>query len=138
MKTLLLLLVCVSLSAQITTTGTDLSKPEIISTTDILQYELAKYEDNYYVLSFRNGDYRSFIDTRTIGFKATEEEVDSLYKDLENTIGTDLDKTYQLNNHRLVVTPKKKGLYVFVYSDSETDSMFFISKKDLSKLFGKG
>lgn len=135
--TLLLLLTCVSLSAQITTTGTTLNKPEIISTTNILQYELAKYGENRYILSYRNADYQSIDDNRQISFEASNEEIETLYNDLVSTIGTTTDKTYQLNKHTLIVSPKKKGLYFFVYSDYETDSMFFISKKNLSKLFGK-
>lgn len=135
--TLLLITFSFALNAQITTTGQALSKPEIISTTDILQYELARYGDDRYILSYRNLEYKNISDHRQIPFKATNEELESLYNDLINTIGTSTDKTYTLNKHNLIVSPKKKSLFIFVTSETETDSYFYITQKNLERLFGK-
>ncbi len=134
--TLLLLSLCVNINAQIST-GTTIENPRIISTTNPLNYELSENQNDYYVLAFRNAKYSNIKDFRTVGFKATKEELNSFYNDLVSVIGSGSDKEYTLGNHTLMVSPKKKGLYLFFYSPTETDSFFYISAKNLDKLFGK-
>ena len=138
--TLLLLFACVTLSAQITTMGTELKEPTVISNGKNLGLEVSYYKTEkgkYYNLTYRNRDHMSFIDFRSISFFASDSEVEILYADVKGLFDSQKEKAYTLNDADVIIRPNGNKLYFFVSKPGETDSMFFINEKNLAKAFGK-
>lgn len=141
MKTIITLLLFTGICYGQLSKGELFNEPNIISNTNALQFELAEHpnEDgnNYYVFSFRNGQYQQVNDFRNIGFYSTVEDLNVFYSELDKMIETGNKKTFQLGDTNLIATPKKKGLYLHFNGGNEAGSYTYVSKKNLDKLFGK-
>ena len=138
--TLLLLFACVTMSAQITTMGTELKEPTLVSNGKNLGLEVSYLnteEGKYYTFMYQNRERVAFIDFRSISFFASDSELETFYADVKGLLETEKEKAYTLNEANVIVKPIGKYLYFFVSKPGETDSMFFITEKNLKKAFGK-
>ena len=97
---------------------------------------------DFYVLSYRNKEHTSFVDSKYITFTATPEELEYFYNFLKE--GMSLKKGTKRNieicGNTLIVTSKKGWIYVWISHEQqigELDGIIDLTKKQLERLFGK-
>ena len=90
-----------------------------------------------YTLRYRNMIYRSLDEYASFSFYATDEEIEYLYNFFLEQRTDKTGKTIELGKNK--ISAKKMGVSVRI-SDLTTgvlDNYFWLSKKDLERLFGR-
>ena len=101
---------------------------------------LTDLSGGHYSIAYKNLEYPELFEYSSIVFAATQEELDLLYNTLlemcNSTIGT--RKTLTLGSATLYLrTQGLKQVKISVSQKWEIDSWTWLSRKQLSKLFGK-
>jgi hypothetical protein len=96
---------------------------------------------NYYLWMYRNLKYSSITDIKSITFTASNEELEGLYNLLKTQMGADKgsEKRLELGKSTLnFTTTKNLGVAsLIVYDLTASGGYFYLSNKQLDKLFGK-
>lgn len=136
---LLVLFIATTVNAQIS----EASKSEAITVGRAMRHpgspSLQYWEqgnDRYYSIIYQNTKY-SITDIKSIGFYASEEELEQLYNWFK--AGFEAKEIESLNVGKGQLSRGKVGsmIMVFVREEGKTDGEFYLSKKGLDKMFGK-
>ena len=96
---------------------------------------------NRYLWMYNNLKYQTITDINSISFTATDEDLDGLYQSLKTQVlaekGT--ENTLELGQSRInFKTYRALGVSsLMIYDYSEVGAFFYITAKQLDKLFGK-
>jgi helix-turn-helix protein len=100
--------------------------------------KLSKSSDNNYLLTYADKQYVYTTSYKSLLFNANDEELNQLYNILANLFDNPEEKQFKLGNEEIAVKVNKnmgvKCLYIF---DLNNNSYFYLTKKQLSKVFSK-
>ena len=105
---------------------------------DKLEYNIVDSK-NYYSWMYRNSEYKTITDFQSIGFFATQDELDSLYNiivDLYNQ-PSKTEKKLMLGKNEIMLSKSSDNVYVFQYKDGLQVGWTFYKKRQIDKLFNK-
>lgn len=146
-KLILILFVCLfsqNIIAQIGT-GKTVDKPILIGKATKMQDfpRLEKYSnegDNpYYILSFNNLEYPNIDDLKQVDFYANDEELEYLFDFLMGCFKTKDVSTIDVGDQTLLIKKTASSLRITVNYNKEPEpsGWFYLSKKQIERLFGK-
>ena len=92
--------------------------------------------DTSYVITYDNVEYKTIHDYNTIQFVASGGDIESLYQGLKSVFDTGKDINITLGNSLVLVASKKLMGITSIYITTK-DGYFFLTSKQLDKLFGK-
>ncbi|MBO0340937.1 hypothetical protein [Flagellimonas profundi] len=103
-----------------------------------LQYQNTS-EGRYYILSYLNAEYPNLNDAKVVGFFATEDDIEYVYDFLKGGYDNDEDRSLKVGEDviRTEKTVSKKSIIVFVDHKDEPSGFFYLTTKQLDRLFGK-
>lgn len=102
-----------------------------------LEYKIINGERQY-LLIYKNSQYANIVDMKSISFISTIEDLEYLYNTLKSVQGAKDEKTITVGNDRLIIKPiGKKWINVLVYHKGDTEGFFYLTPKQLDKLFGQ-
>ena len=96
-----------------------------------------KPDSDYYVLSYDNLEYPNIDDVKDVGFTATASELEYLYNELLKGFNSKDRINITVGEHNLSYKKVASSIRIDVTKPYETDGWFYLSKKQLAKLFGK-
>jgi hypothetical protein len=101
---------------------------------------LKKFEvrgEDYYIITYRNADYAQIIDIQSFGFVAAPDELEYLYQFLKDGFDTNEDRFLSVGDARLSTIKSASSIAVYVRRAGQPDGYFYVTKKQLDRLFGK-
>lgn len=104
-----------------------------------LEYFTEESGSNRYILTYNDINYKQLTVLKSISFKATDEELSSLYNLLKARIEEKKDAETSLkigDDTVLIVTKKSMGIGMIYLSVTEK-GMFILYNKTLNQLFGR-
>lgn len=104
---------------------------------DLTRVENDSLQKKYHYFHYLNAKYTSIQDFRTLGFFADQNDLDKLYQILINVMESNKEITFSLGEHQIFASCNKSTLAINVSSDTETESLFFLNRRQLERLFGK-
>jgi hypothetical protein len=110
-----------------------------VSSMSIMK-DTAKGGTNTYLWMYNNLKYQTITDIKSIRFTATEEDFNNFYQFLQKQINADkgTEKDLELGKSRLnFKTYKALGVSSLMIYDYSSEGFFYITSKQLDKLFGK-
>ena len=104
-----------------------------------LSYKHYEGRKTIYVLSYLNHEYNYIRDHKSTVFSATEEELNALYDFLIEGFDIKEARTIRVGSDEFWVYKMKNSsaLRISVTHSKDTDGWFYITKRQLQKLFGK-
>lgn len=102
--------------------------------------DTTKGATNTYLWMYNNLKYQTITDIKSISFTATEEDFNNFYHFLEIQIKAEkgTEKDLELGKSRLnFKTYRALGVSSLMINDFTTGGFFYITSKQLEKLFGK-
>jgi hypothetical protein len=102
--------------------------------------ELRKFKikgEPVYVMTYRNLEYQNIIDIQNFGFTATPDELEYLYQFLKDGFNTNEDRFLSVGESKLSTIKSASSIAVFVRRTGKPEGYFYLSKKQLDRLFGK-
>ena len=105
---------------------------------DLVYFE-NETDKNVYILSFNNLEYPSISDIKQITFIANQNELDTLYNFLLEGFKDKELRTIDVGSQTLYIKKTAMSIKITVkYNEkAEPDGWFYLSKKQLMRLFGK-
>ena len=102
--------------------------------------ELAHYDDSKeYLITFRNAEYKTIIDIKSISFEGTQDDLDNLYNLFSSVLNGEKgnEKIIEIGTDKIrIINSKIMGTTsIYVYVDNK--GYFMLDKKWLNKLFNK-
>ena len=100
-------------------------------------------KDTAYFLLYRDVQYKTLIELKSFDFIATSDEINTLYKELIKAIDGEKNKSYtlEIGKGKLHYYKSKNlgfsTLMLFYTDNVGIKGEFFLSKKQIKKLFGK-
>jgi hypothetical protein len=107
-----------------------------------LEYSKGDADVNTYILLYNNLKYATINDINAVSFSATQTEIDAFYSELKNCFEAEKgsEKKFELGKETVwVKTIKNLGVtsLQITTSDDGTLGFFYLTNKQLDKLFGK-
>lgn len=107
-----------------------------------LEYSKGDADVNTYILLYNNLKYTTITDINAVSFSATQTEIDAFYLELKNCFEAEKgsEKKFELGKETVwVKTIKNLGVtsLQITTSDDGTLGFFYLTNKQLDKLFGK-
>ena len=102
--------------------------------------DTAKGGTNTYLWMYNNLKYQTITDIKSISFTATEEDFNNFYQFLQTQVTAEkgTEKDLELGKSRLnFKTYRALGVSSLMITDYSTGGFFYITSKQLDKLFGK-
>lgn len=137
---IIILLALQTLNAQISIEG-KIEEPILIGchwkpkTNRTCLYNSATDSDHYF-FQFTNAEFARIDDIRTVGFKASKQELNLLYQAALDAYEKGNTLALKVGEYDLMLI-KEKWLSFHFSKKGETDSYFMVNKKQLKSLFGK-
>lgn len=94
---------------------------------------------NYYVLTFKNLEYQKIDDIKSMFFYATDDELEYLFNYFIESLKDKETRTIDVGDQTLYLKKTAMSIRVTVTynKDPEPDGWFWLSKKQIERLFGK-
>ncbi|MCO5725544.1 hypothetical protein [Robiginitalea marina] len=103
--------------------------------------ELRLYKINgedYYVITYRNSEYNTFIDLQSFGFYATPQELEFLYNFIRDGLKSEERRTLKVGESTLMTNRfLSRQVAVHVFQVGKPDTYFLLNQNWLDRLFGK-
>ncbi|MGM0931949.1 MAG: hypothetical protein ACQEWD_00740 [Bacteroidota bacterium] len=97
--------------------------------------EKIKVEDqNLFILTFYNLEYIALKEIDNISFYASNEDINYLYNFLQDQLKNKESKTLLLGDNEIMATKVSSSVRIDILGK---DSWFYLSRKQLERLFGK-
>jgi hypothetical protein len=90
---------------------------------------------NLFVLTYLNSKYRGIVDVQSITFYGESEDLESVYNAFKSA--SKETKSMVIGEDRVRIGLFHKEIMISVYPSDNIDSYFYLSKKEVDKLFGK-
>lgn len=98
--------------------------------------EIDKNTKQYY-LYYYNLEYPTIKDIQTISFTATSEELEYFYKFLQSGFDSTDKQSLKIGDASIIIYKTYSSIKVSVTQKNDIPGWFYLSKKQIDKLFGK-
>lgn len=139
MKTLILFLLFAGVSFAQVGEAQSVEQSVVIGVANATGYpELELYpENNQYILSYINEEYKIINDFSSLSFTATDEELNRLYLLIKQQFNNKEEKKLILGNDVIYLITSKNRVTVMATHNNGSTTWFYIYPNELDKLFGK-